>query len=100
MPAATTAKLSTKTRLAVNKKLHAVGTARYDTLGAGLEGVTAALAAHGLAWAYDNHAVTYNETRRRSFDVTLDGAEVENSVLVVSIYRSNTGRYEVTAYLS
>jgi hypothetical protein len=99
-----TQKVCAKDRQAVNKSLWQLGAdGPVETIHTGTDAIDAACQAHDLHvdWNWPDLATSYEHTTRRIFEFNrLGQVPVNNSHLVLSIYRYHTGRYEFTAYIS
>ena len=80
------------------------GNRLYDTKAEGLSDVFKALESVGLEvadqWIGHNDPVFYGQTLSRNYPLKNHKGEVTNSLLVLSIYRNEQGRYEFTTYIS
>jgi len=96
--------LTAKERTSINQALHQFQTSRYtETLGEGISEIDKALAQHGFRIEVDFYtAVAYETTERATYEIFEQDNEApaQNAMLVVSIYRMPTGRYEWTVYVS
>lgn len=81
---------------AANDFLHEVGRTYHESIP--LSAIVARLAGLGIA-VPDSECLLCGRDSRATFALTMDGADL-NSVLVLMWHRMESGRYEVTAYLS
>lgn len=93
-------KLSTKTRNSINSKISDLCRRYWDKPSKALMEMTEVMKAFGVEMDSSVSWNDYQETARFTFNLMSDGSHAEH-LLVFSWFRfANTGRYEVTAYVS
>jgi hypothetical protein len=109
--AGATQKLSSSLRQKINGDLsrHGLdGNIRFRSVGEGLAKIGAVLSQYGIEWddTMNSHLFMGNEGRR-TIDIAFTNQEdsfsptpISNSMVALSWYRTETDKYEVTAYLS
>ena len=99
-------KMSKSERNKMNKHIITATAGRlFETLGEPMNAMRSALEKVGLKFDF-NRAVYAGQNVMQSVPMYSEDPsnghveEVENSMLVLNVYRYETGRYEVTAYIS
>lgn len=97
-------KINARERKQLNNVTYRISSVRQDSISSALEEIEVALLSHGLMLLCEDatpfSAIFCGEDSHTTIRFGKEGEFVENSMLVFSWYKLNTGRWEINCYFS